>query len=184
MELKPQDLLVSLKLCLNHRQNPTYSQLADSLGMEESAVYRAVKRAQNSRLLHPTELRPMFAAIEEFMIHGAKYAFPAHYTGALTRGIPTAYAAPPLSNLIVPDNEPVPVWSDGQGTLRGTPLSPLYKTAAFAAKNDEKLYQLLALLDAIRIGRVREREIAKEHISQILKTARNDLSTRTLEVRA
>jgi hypothetical protein len=171
MELKPQDLMVCLKLCLNHTKKPTYSQLADELGIEESAVFRAVKRAQNSRLLHPNELRPVFSALEEFVLHGVRYAFPAHYTGALTRGIPTAHAAPPLSGLIVSDDEPIPVWSDAKGTTRGLPLSPLYKTAVFAAHKDEGLYRLLALLDAIRIGRVRERELAKEHIRQIFQAA-------------
>jgi AraC-like DNA-binding protein len=172
MELKPQDLLVCLKLCLNYAEQPTYSQLASELGMEESAIYRAVKRAQYSRLLRPNELRPMFAALEEFVVHGAKYAFPAHYTGGLTRGTPTAHAAPPLSELIVAEDEPVPVWSDAQGLVRGMPLSPLYKTAVLAAQKDERLYRILALLDALRIGRARERELATQHIRQILNEAK------------
>lgn len=172
MELKPQDLLVCLKLCFLPNKKPTYTVLGAVLGMEESAVYRAVKRAQNSRLLHQNELCPNFLALEEFLIHGAKYAFPTNYKGGLTRGTPTAHAAPPLNNLIVADDEPIPVWSDTNGTVRGVALEPLYKTAVFAAKQDQDLYQLLALLDALRIGRARERELAKEQIRQILKMAR------------
>ena len=37
---------------------------------------------------------------------------------------------------------------------------PLYPTVPEAALRDEKLYELLALVDALRVGRVREREIA------------------------
>lgn len=180
MELKPQDLLVCLKLCLIHEQQPTYTRLANELNMEESAIHRAVKRAEQSRLLlnleKPQRFQPALTALEEFLIHGAKYAFPTHYNGALTRGIPTAYAAPPLNTMIITDNEPVPVWSDANGTTRGIPITPLYKTVPYAATHDPKLYELLALLDAIRIGRVREREIAKKELKHKLRA--------TLEINA
>jgi hypothetical protein len=44
--------------------------------------------------------------------------------------------------------------------VRGIAFSPLYKNAPQAALRDPKLYELLALVDAIREGRSREREIA------------------------
>lgn len=171
MELKPQDILVCLKLCLLPEQ-PTYTRLATELGMEESAIYRAVQRAAQSRLLHfekPQRYKVAIAALEEFLIHGVKYAFPAQYTGAITRGIPTAYAAPPLNSFIMADEEPVPVWSDAQGTVRGIAVTPLYKTVPYAARNDSRLYELLSLLDAIRLGRVRERELAKQQLALKLR---------------
>lgn len=39
-------------------------------------------------------------------------------------------------------------------------MEPLYPTVAEAAIQNEKLYELLALVDALRVGRVRERELA------------------------
>ncbi|MEG7523780.1 MAG: hypothetical protein M3H12_11860 [Chromatiales bacterium] len=39
-------------------------------------------------------------------------------------------------------------------------FSPLYKSAPGAAKRDPALYELLVLVDAIRGGRARERELA------------------------
>jgi hypothetical protein len=48
--------------------------------------------------------------------------------------------------------------------VRGESFSPLYKSAPYAAKNDSELYQLLALVDGIRGGRAREREIAKKEL--------------------
>jgi hypothetical protein len=42
-------------------------------------------------------VRPNRKALEEFPIHGVKYAFPTHH-GAMARGLPTSYAANPFAN--------------------------------------------------------------------------------------
>jgi hypothetical protein len=78
----------------------------------------------------------------------------------MTRGIPTAYAASPLKEKIAPDSEPIPVWPYAEGTVRGYSFSPLHKNAPLAALEDPKLYELLALVDGLRDGRARERELA------------------------
>jgi len=80
--------------------------------------------------------------------------------GGPTRGTPTAEAAPPLNQIVAQDFPFPPVWPDPTGLVRGIAFSPLHKTVPQAAKGDDGLYQLLALLDAIREGRAREREIA------------------------
>jgi hypothetical protein len=74
--------------------------------------------------------------------------------------MPTAHAAPPLNLVFSADAEPPPVWPDADGTVRGIEFSPLYKSVPQAAKRDAKLYQLLALVDAIRAGEGPEREAA------------------------
>jgi hypothetical protein len=112
--------------------------------------------------------QPNFSAIEEFLIHGLKYAFPEE-RGGLTRGIPTSYGAEPLSRLIKAGNEPIPVWADAEGSVRGIAVVPLYKTVPAAAKRDRLLYERLALLDAIRGGRARERNLAEKELIKSLK---------------
>ena len=82
----------------------------------------------------------------------------------LIRGMPTAHAVKPLVSHFISSNEPPPVWPDSEGEVRGESFSPLYKSAPYASKNDPELYQLLALVDAIRGGRIREREIAKKEL--------------------
>jgi len=131
--------------------------------MSSSEVHAAVKRAQASRLLHGAELgeRPNLGAIEEFLLHGLKYAFPAE-RGALTRGVPTSYAAEPLRQEIAPSDEPPPVWPYATGPQRGIAFEPLYRQAPEAALRDPVLYELLALVDALRDGRARERKLAAE----------------------
>jgi hypothetical protein len=88
--------------------------------------------------------------------------------GEMTRGIPTAHAAPPLSEKIVQDQEPPPVWPDPQGEVRSIIFSPLYRSAPEASRNDPALYELLALVDAIRGGKAREREIAAKELTRKL----------------
>jgi hypothetical protein len=115
------------------------------------------------------EDRPNLSALEEFLLHGLKYAFPAE-RGEVTRGMPTSYAAPPLKDAIASGDELPPVWPWRDGDTRGIALQPLYKTAPVAALQDPFLYELLALVDAIRDGRARERKIAEKELINRLHT--------------
>ncbi|MCF6271198.1 MAG: hypothetical protein L3J41_15915 [Melioribacteraceae bacterium] len=96
-------------------------------------------------------------ALMEFLQYGIKYVFPQH-PGSIVRGVPTAHSAPPLNNSI--DSEENYVWAFGKGNLRGQSIIPLYPTAVNAALKDPKLHELLALVDVLRVGRAREKEIA------------------------
>ena len=159
--LKPQDILVLLKLVAMGRQPWSYAALAVSLGMSPSQLHSAVQRVLVARLAvkKNEDIVPNIKNLEEFLIHGLKYIFvPA--LGELTRGMPTAHAAPPLVDRFVSTGEPPPVWPDAKGEVRGLAFSPLYKLAPQAARADNALYELLVLVDAIRGGKAREREWA------------------------
>lgn len=171
MSLKPQDIMVILKLCSYERKRPPMSIVAADLNMSPSEIHAAIKRLQQARLLHGPEMqeKPNLSALEEFLLHGVKYAFPAEH-GQLTRGVPTSFAAPPLNDEIASDDELPPVWPWREGETRGIALAPLYRTAPAVALRDPILYELLALVDAIRDGRARERKIAeKELVSRLRK---------------
>ena len=60
------------------------------------------------------------------------------------------------------------VISDGQ--VQGAAVQPLYSSVPGAARRDPALYDLLALVDALRIGRARERSLAEKEITQRLNT--------------
>ena len=165
--LKPQDIVVLLKL-LTVNERPTYAQIAVDLCMSPSEVHAAIRRARASRLIHGPELGRVNAkALEEFLVHGIRYAFPPE-KGGMTRGIPTASAAAPLSHKMTQE-EPVPVWPFEQGSTRGYAFLPLYKKAPQAALKDHELYELLALVDALRDGGARERGLAKRELSARIK---------------
>ena len=111
---------------------------------------------------------PIRKNLEEFLVHGVKYAFPPQ-RGGLTRGIPTGYAAPPLKKIISRTDDPPPVWPYPEGTVRGYEFAPLYRSVPKAVASDPHLYELLALVDAIRGGRARERELAIKELGRRLK---------------
>jgi hypothetical protein len=140
--------------------------------MSASEAHASVQRAVQSRLLHGPELqhRPNPAALEEFLVHGLRYAFPVEH-GQFTRGVATSYAAEPLRKLIPQGNDPIPVWPSADGKERGVAFSPLYKTASLAALRDPALYEYLFLADALRDGRARERWIAGSELHKRLGSA-------------
>lgn len=163
MTLKPQDVYVVLKILATGPRRAPYSLLALELGMSPSEVHACVRRATLCRFLHEAELqhRPNLSALEEFLLHGLQYVFPAE-RGSMTRGVPTSYAVEPLRSLIGPNSDPIPVWPYAEGAERGIAFSPLYKTAPMAALGDPVFHEYLALADALRDGRVRERKFAAE----------------------
>lgn len=172
MALKPQDVVVALKLCTYATRRPPISVVAGDLALSPSEVHGAIKRLQGAKLVHGPEMhdKPNVSFLEEFLLHGLKYAFPAEH-GQVTRGIPTSYAAPPLRTEILPGKELPPVWPWPEGSTRGTALKPLYHTAPSAALRDPGLYEMLALVDAIRDGRTRERKIAERELQKRLRAA-------------
>lgn len=165
MQLKPLDVLVLLKMIAGKGRPWSYSRLSEELGVSVSQVHAAVRRAAAARLMEdgdkPLPYRPH---LKEFLIHGLKYCFPAEQ-GRLTRGIPTAYAAPPLKSTILEAGDPPPVWPYSKGTVRGTALLPIHRSVPEAAMKDPGLYELLALIDSIRTGRARERELATRELT-------------------
>ena len=172
MNLKPQDILFLLKLVSVGKEPWTFNKIAVDLGMSPSEIHAASKRALAARLAikEGNNILPNIRNLEEFLLHGLQYVFIPE-RGPLNRGMPTTYAAAPLDAHFVGVNEPPPVWPDLEGEIRGESFSPLYKSAPFAAKSDAKLYQLLALVDAIRGGSSRERNIAKNELKALLSAA-------------
>jgi hypothetical protein len=167
--LKPQDLVVMLKLVAQGDRRATYSELGKALGMSSSEVHASMGRARAARLLTLEDHNPVLSrsAFKEFLLHGAKYAFPPTF-GPVTRGLPTAYAAPPLAARVTQPAEPPPVWPDSEGEQRGISFHPLYPSAPAAARRDRSLYELLALFDALRGGAARERQLASQLLSERL----------------
>ncbi|MCT8357945.1 MarR family transcriptional regulator [Xanthomonas citri pv. anacardii] len=170
VELKPQDLVVLYKQVAQAGQAWTYASLGEALGMSPSQVHRSVKRAVASGLALEKgrgEWETVRTALHEFAVHGVRYAFPA-VIGPPKRGIPTAFGVPPLSTTIASAPGEAPVWPSAQGTAKGPGLSPLSAGAPNAALADPTLHQLLALQDALRSGRARERTLAARYLKQLL----------------
>ncbi len=176
--LKPQDIVILLKilsmLTLAKSDKPgllSQNKLANYLCMSPSEVNAGLKRLVLSGLLgqvvkegisqNKIRFLPIKAACEECLTLGVKYFFPVQL-GAYTRGIATSYAASIFEKHIVLGNDPIPVWPYGEGDRRGLALEPLYSSVprSLVHHPDPLFYEMLVLIDAIRTGRARERNIA------------------------
>ncbi len=170
MSLKPQDVLVLLKLLLWDERTPwSFAKLALEVGMSTSEVHAAIKRAEKCRLYDPLTRRPKRNSLKEFLFYGLPYVFPSSPDPAKRgRGIPTAHSAQPLKEQIVSSPDDQLVWPSRAGKVEGVELAPLYRSAPKAAAKDPRLHELLALVDALRAGRARERSLAREHLEKKL----------------
>jgi DNA-binding transcriptional MocR family regulator len=165
--LKPQDVLVLLKLATSGDRSWRLVDLAQELGLSLSEVSMSLERSKKSGFLDSSKKKLIRPALAEFILHGLKYAYPAA-PGRVCRGMPTAHSALPLSKEIVSNKDDQYVWPWGHGNVRGQAIEPLYESAPEAASKDPKLHQLLALVDALRVGRARERQLAGEELKRRL----------------
>lgn len=165
MNLKPQDVLILLKLVAQGDMNWVYSRLAMELSMSSSEIHAAMKRAYSAGLMvdKGDTIMPDAKNLEEFIVYGLKYAFAAE-RGDVCMGIPTSYAAKPLCDRVISDDTSPPVWPDDNGKVQGIAFRPLYPSVPDAVRVDSALYELLALVDAIRGGRTREKSVAIREI--------------------
>lgn len=169
MAIKPQDVLVVLKLVALRDEPWTYNELAIDLGLSPSQVHSAVRRVIKSGLAYQTDdrLRVNVQNLEGFLSHGLRYlSIPER--GAKSRGMATLTSAPPLAALFVGDEDPV-VWPDSSGDLYGESLAPIHKSAPKAARRDPQLYELLVIADALRAGRAREKSAALTALKKKLR---------------
>jgi hypothetical protein len=176
MIIKSQDIVVLIKLLAQpDNKHWTQNSLANELCLSPSQVNSAFKRLVSAGLVtsyhSPSKPAPIIQACEEFFIHALKYIFPAKL-GEIARGVPTSYAGPSLRVQIISGGDPVPVWPYGEGEERGVALKPLYSTVpeSIIKHPDHIFYDLLTLVDAIRSGRAREKQLAIQKISEILKS--------------
>jgi len=164
MVLKPQDIVVSLKLIALGHSNWSYSMLASELEMSQSEVHAAIKRALSARLVYEvgSKIMPNINALLEFVVHGLKYMCVPD-RGKLCVGVPTLFAALPLQGMSTTTDLPH-VWPDSSAEVKGLSFSPLYKSVPKAAKKDNELYSLLALVDVIRGGSPIEQQKAENEL--------------------
>ncbi len=163
MPTKPQDVVVALKACLGARES--YAALGHQLGMSASEIHGAFRRLRDARLLD-VDGNVIRKRLREFLVHGVPYAYPAA-PGELTRGIRTAWAAPRFASDAA-DEDARPVWPDPEGDARGQAVDPLYPSVPKAVRQDAELYDLLAAVDLLRIGRARERKLGEDFLNERL----------------
>ena len=167
--MRPQDIVVLLKIIALQHEDWNNADLAYSLKISASEISEVLNRSRISGLIDTKKRKVHINSFKEFLIYGLKYVFPAEL-GAIVRGIPTAHSASPIKEHILPGND-IYVWPYAKGNIRGQKIEPLYKTLPIAVQDDKLFYELLVIIDTIRIGRVREIKIATEELEKRLHYA-------------
>lgn len=160
--LKPQDIVILLKIITLGNTSWFHHTIAEELEMSQSEVSQSLNRSLYAGLIDSSKKKVNRLAFKE-LLNSISYVFPQH-PGAIVRGVLTAHSAPPL-NTMIQSNENY-VWPFAKGNDRGQAVEPLYRTVVKASLKDTSLYELLTLVDAIRVGRVREKELAKRELEK------------------
>lgn len=165
MALQPFDLVVLLKLAIADGPR-TDSQIAAGLHATAADIREALARAATAHLYSPSRRALNRLAFKEFLVHALYFAFPAELRPVKhRRGVPTAWSAAPLLGRIVGYEGDVAIWPIAGGPVAGAvAIEPLDERAIAIAQEDPAMHEMLALVDAIRAGRAREKELAKEAI--------------------
>ncbi len=168
--LKPQDVVIAIKLALDRDERWTYARLAQDLVLTASQVFEGAKRCELAGLTtrQDDQLIVRIRELTDFVFYGVRFAFPAAL-GEISRGMPTASGGPYLSTLLVASTEGPPVWPFAAGQARGPAVTPFYPALPAAALRDAKFYNVLTLVDAVRIGGARDRELATNQLRKELK---------------
>ncbi len=157
--MRPQDIAVLLKIMISDADWMSKTIAAD-LFLSPAEVSYSLQRSALAELLDPLKRKVMRKGFLEFIQFGLPRVFPV-IRGGISIGFPTAFSSPVmLPHLMTNEFNEVVVWAHAAGNARGETISPLYPNAVKAALKDQKIYELLSLVDVMRMGKVREKEIA------------------------
>ena len=166
--LQPSDIYVLAGLLATENRSWTYRELANKLGVPHPLVQRALQRAEEAELYSSANRIVHRPNMEEFLVHGLRYFAPGKL-GPVTAGVPAAWAALPMANLIHEVGDLPPVWPSALGTSRGQALPPLHDSAVEAVTSLPRLGELLAVIDSIRAGDRRIQLVASDELAKRLR---------------
>jgi hypothetical protein len=161
--MRPLDIVVLLKIIAFNRQDWLQKNIAEELKVSSSEISESLNRSSIAGLIDTTHRLVLRRSLIDFLQFGLKYVFP-QQPGALIVGVPTAHSAPVLANFFIAND--VYVWPDAAGNIRGQAIEPLYSTVPQACRQDSLLYELLALIDVLRVGRTREVSLAQNMLKE------------------
>lgn len=171
-EVLPQDIVLLLKMTTNSKITWQNVALSQSLQVSGKEITESIERCIKARLLDQTNQEVNIAALQEFLVKRIKDRFPAQ-PGLYGHGIPTAFSASPIKEHFYKGTKEF-VWETLKGTVKGQTIEPLYRTVPEIIKNDSELYELLVIVDALRIGKSQEIEIATNELAiKFAKYSRN-----------
>ncbi|HEY5333394.1 MAG TPA: hypothetical protein VIJ21_07580 [Solirubrobacterales bacterium] len=173
--VKKSDVYVLAGL-LAERGEWSYRSLAERLHVPHPVVQRALARAQQADLYSGGRREVHVPHFDEFAIHALRFVAPTQL-GRLVPGVPAAWAAEPMAEAIrSAGEEPPPVWPYAKGRVRGQAIEPLHPAAPEAVEDWPELSGILALLDSLRAGDARVRQVAEDLLVHMLHERAKEMS--------
>lgn len=164
--MRPQDIAILLKIIAKEGRPWQNKDLAAELFLSPAEISISLNRSYIGGLIDYTHSKTVYRqALMEFIEFGLRYVFPAR-PGTLVNGLFTAHSHPFMQQQF--SSELNYVWPDPRGEVRGLAIKPLYKDVVKAAQLDPTLYLMMALIDVVRVGRVREMEVAKKELKKLI----------------
>lgn len=163
--MRPQDIVILLKIAAKKDTAWNMKILAQELHISASEVSESLSRSAFAGLIAKDKETLFKSAIFDFLKYGLKYVFPVK-PGTIVRGIPTAYSATPLKQMLNTNEEIV--WAYAGGSVRGASIDPLIPSLPQAVMEDQAFYEIMALTETLRTGKVREQQLAIEALSKRL----------------
>ena len=163
--MRPQDIVILLKIIVLGDKSWLNKDLSQSLYISGSEIGESISRSEIAGLIDFNKKRVNRQGLFEFLEHGLHYVFP-QQPGAMMTGVPTAHGHPFIKQFIEADL--LYVWPYSKGESRGLSIEPFYPNQVKAILEDEELYKILALLDVIRVGKVREIDIAINELRKVI----------------
>ena len=161
-EVLPQDIVILLKMTTNSKTTWYSTDLSQALKISVPEISKSLERCRKAKLLDKSNQKVNITALQNYLIHTIKFAYPIQ-PGEFSMGIPTAFSATPIKEQFYKGAKEF-VWASHRGSLKGQTVEPLYKTVPEIAKNEPELYELLVIVDTLRIGKEGEIEIAGKQL--------------------
>lgn len=166
--MRPHDIAVLLKIASKGQEKWLMKDLAQELNISSSEISESINRSIIGGLISADKKSLKKLALLDFLKSGLRYVFP-QQPGSLVRGIGTSISATPLNDEFMSDEQFV--WPFGKGNIRGQAIEPLHPKTPDSCLKDKKYYELMALTDAIRIGKEREQNIAFDILKERIDNA-------------
>lgn len=161
--MRPHDVVILLKIVAKGDTSWFNKDLANELYISQSEISESLNRSKIARLISGDKKHVFKLTLLDFLRYGLPYVYP-EQPSSLVRGVPTSHSTPPLNEFI--QSEQNFVWPYAKGTVRGFAIQPLHPNVPKACLQDPKLHELLAITDALRLGKARERNLAIEGLEK------------------